>query len=249
MSVQCCNPTAQKFILRRSKACWTAAWLIPAFVREKKSSRPPAPHAEDGAAVYSGTCRGRFKSIQDATEIAGHAPAVRFAVPDRIVTWNDSFAGPQQYNIASQLGDFVIAKADGTAAYQLAVVLDDLAAGITHVVRGDDLLGSTPRQILLYEALQQAARIPEYFHLPLVIGPDGYRLAKRHGDSRLSFYRSRGVSAGRILNLLGRWCGIDSNHDIISSAEMIDRFDLQRVPRGKIIFQQEDERRLLASSF
>src|SRR5580658_1244767 len=131
-----------------------------------------APHAEDGASVYPGSCRGRFGSVEEAVEKSGRTPAIRFAAPDRVIEFEDDFLGLQKFNVAKQLGDFVIAKADGTAAYQLAVVVDDLACGVDQVVRGDDLLDSTPRQMLLYEVLGAGAEIPRYCHVPLVIGPD-----------------------------------------------------------------------------
>lgn len=194
-----------------------------------------APHAEDGASVYPGTCRGRFASIEQARQAAGREPAIRFAAPDRIVQFEDRFRGTQQINVATKLGDFVIAKADGTAAYQLAVVVDDLAAGVTEVVRGDDLLDSTPRQILLYEALGAADRVPHYNHVPLVVGPDGRRLAKRHGDTRIASYRQMGVPAGRILELLARWCGIGD------SRRPIESFDLDRLGKSPIIFTPQDD--------
>src|SRR3954451_17510777 len=161
-----------------------------------------APHAEDGAAVYPGTCRGRFGTIDEAKTAAGREPAIRFRVPEGsagVIEFVDAFAGAQRFDVARDLGDFVIAKADGTPAYQLAVVVDDADAGITQVVRGDDLLDSTPRQVLLYRALGLAEEIPQYLHLPLVIGEDGRRLAKRHGDTRLSTYRQRGVTRERLL--------------------------------------------------
>ncbi len=208
--------------------------------RKEVESAASAPHAEDGAAVYPGTCRGRFGSVEEATAFAGRPPAIRFRVPDGIVGWEDQFCGPQQYDVARQLGDFVIAKADGTPAYQLAVVVDDLAGGITRVVRGDDLLDSTPRQILLYQALQAEHSIPSYYHLPLVVGPDGRRLAKRHGDSRLSFYRSQGVPAASVLSLLADWCGIEDNGDILSAGSLIDTFDLTKMPSDRIIFGSDD---------
>ena len=119
--------------------------------------------------------------------------------PAGVVEWDDRFRGPSRIDVVRQLGDFVIAKSDGTAAYQLAVVVDDAAAGVTEVVRGDDLVDSTPRQVLLYRALGLADRVPNYYHLPLVVGADGRRLAKRHGDTRLGFYRERGVAPGRVL--------------------------------------------------
>src|SRR4051812_39560705 len=137
-----------------------------------------APHAEDGAAVYPGTCRGRFRTVDDARAATGREPAIRFRVPEgdaAVISWQDGFRGPQRVDAARQLGDFVIAKADGTPAYQLAVVVDDAAMGLTDVVRGDDLVDSTPRQILLYGALGLIDRLPRYYHLPLVVGTDGRR--------------------------------------------------------------------------
>jgi glutamyl-tRNA synthetase len=168
-----------------------------------------APHAEDGAAVYPGTCRGKFDSIEEARQASGREPAIRFNVGNEVVEFVDQVRGPQRFEMA-RLGDFVIRKADLTPAYQLAVVVDDAEMGVTEVVRGNDLIDSTPRQILLYRALGRVDRIPNYWHLPLVVGPDGRRLAKRHGDTRLSHYREMGVPASRVLELLDRWMRIDS---------------------------------------
>jgi glutamyl-tRNA synthetase len=193
-----------------------------------------APHADDGAAVYPGTCRGRFKTIEEAAAFAGRPPAIRFRVPDRTLSWNDRFAGDQAVAM-SKLGDFVIAKADGTPAYQLAVVVDDAAAGVTEIVRGDDLLDSTPRQILLYESLGIANQIPNYYHVPLVVGTDGRRLAKRHGDTRLAEYRRRGVAASAMVSLLAGWCGIEGN--ALCAAELVGRFDPAKLPRGPVVYE------------
>jgi glutamyl-tRNA synthetase len=165
-------------------------------------------------------------------------------VPPDAVDFVDAFAGSKHFKPAEELGDFVIAKADGTPAFQLAVVLDDSEMGVTDVVRGDDLLDSTPRQILLYRALRLADRIPSYLHVPLIVGPDGRRLAKRHGDSRLSFYRQRGVRPGRILALLARWCGVDAASGEISCGELLERFHLSHLPAGPITYTREEEARL-----
>jgi glutamyl-tRNA synthetase len=197
-----------------------------------------APHADDGSAVYPGSCRGKFESVEAAAAFAGRPPAVRFRVPDRTVRWSDRVAGDRAIDMAS-LGDFVIAKSDGTPAYQLAVVVDDAAAGVTDVVRGDDLLDSTPRQILLYEALGLAGKIPNYFHVPLVTGIDGRRLAKRHGDSRLSEYRRRGVPASAMIALLAGWCGIDPVPPGATAADLIDRFGLDQLPKGQTVFDPQ----------
>lgn len=200
-----------------------------------------APHAEDGAAVYPGTCRGRYTSIHDAERAAGRVPVIRFAVPDEPVEFTDTFKGPCRFEPAKALGDFVILKADGTSAYQLAVVIDDAEIGVTDVVRGDDLLDSTPRQILLYRALGLEDRIPRYTHLPLVVGTDGRRLAKRHGDTRIEHYRRLGVSPGRVLALLARWCGMDVGREI-TARDLLASFDLRRLPRDPIVFTDADDR-------
>jgi glutamyl-tRNA synthetase len=197
-----------------------------------------APHSEDGAAVYPGTCRGRFASAAEARAAVGRAPAIRFQVPAETVEFTDAFRGVCRFDAARELGDFVIQKADGTAAYQLAVVVDDAEMGVTHVVRGDDLVDSTPRQLLLYRALGLAEKTPKYWHLPLVVGTDGKRLAKRHGDTRISHYRERGVSAERVVALLARWSGMDVREEI-PVRELIRRFDLHRMPRDKIVLAGE----------
>jgi glutamyl-tRNA synthetase len=200
-----------------------------------------APHAEDGATIYPGTCRDRFGSVEEARRESGKAPAIRFRVPDETIEWQDLFAGAIATNPARELGDFVIAKADGTPAYQLAVVCDDAAMGATHVIRGDDLLDSTPRQILLYRALGLEEEIPHYLHLPLVVGEDGRRLAKRHGDTRLSHYREQSVAPDRVLALIARWCGM-GEVETIKIREMIEQFDMDQVPRERIIFTKDDDR-------
>jgi len=127
----------------------------------------------------------------------------------------------------------------------LAVVVDDAEAGVTDVVRGDDLLDSAPRQILVYRALGLAERVPRYYHLPLVIGPDGRRLAKRHGDTRLSYYRERGVPPGRVLALLARWSGMESVGPAADAravlSEMLERFTLDALPRSPITFTNDDD--------
>lgn len=215
--------------------------------RREVESAAAAPHAEDGAAVYPGTCRGRFTTVEAARIASGREPAWRFQVPDLPMNWEDEFAGPRSVNPARDIGDFVVAKNDapagapfGTPSYQLATVVDDLAAGITHVVRGDDLIDSTPRQMLLYAALGAASRTPDYFHLPLVLGPDGRRLAKRHGDTRLSFYREIGVPPGRIIAMLARWSGLEVGTSA-EAALLVEAFDLHQLPRGPVIFGPADD--------
>ncbi|MFO1077636.1 MAG: tRNA glutamyl-Q(34) synthetase GluQRS [Planctomycetota bacterium] len=156
--------------------------------RKEVEEAGSAPHeAGDDGPVYPGTCRGRYADLGAARAATGREAALRFLVDVGAVPFDDLFAGPQPGRIR---GDFVIQKRDGDPAYQLAVVVDDAAQGVTEVVRADDLLPSTPRQLLLYGAL--GLRPPVFAHVPLVIGADGLRLAKRHGDTSLRHLRERG---------------------------------------------------------
>jgi glutamyl-tRNA synthetase len=215
--------------------------------RREASLAASAPHAEDGASVYPGTCRDRFESIEAARRDAGREPAIRFRVPSGPIEFVDRFRGPVRFDdVATQLGDFVIAKSDGTAAYQLAVVVDDAEIGATQVVRGDDLIDSTPRQMLLYQALGLGNQVPSYTHLPLLVGPDGKRLAKRHGDTRLAWYRQAGVSAGRVRALLARWCGIECDDDV-SVDLLLKCIDLRQLPRDPVTMSPRDDQWLRAS--
>src|SRR5690606_18392185 len=122
----------------------------------------------------------------------------RFLTPDGAVTFHDRFRGDVQGTPADTIGDFVIWTKRAQPSYQLAVVVDDARQGVTQVVRGDDLLDSAARQIFLYQALELAPR-PVYTHLPLVVGPDGRRLAKRHGDTRIDTYRAHGVPSTALI--------------------------------------------------
>jgi glutamyl-tRNA synthetase len=221
--------------------------------RKEVESAASAPHAEDGAAVYPGTCRGRYGSPAEAQAAFGRAPAVRYRVPDGqpgVVPWQDGFRGPQEIDAGRQLGDFVIAKADGTPAYQLAVVVDDAEMGVTDVVRGDDLVDSTPRQVLLYRALGMSDRIPRYTHVPLVVGTDGRRLAKRHGDTRLCWYRERGVAPERVIALLARWSGVPLDKraaEAIEARELLRTFRLDQIPAAPVVFTPDDDQWLLGA--
>lgn len=198
-----------------------------------------APHASDGADVYPGTCRDRFSSIDQARRATGREPAIRFDTRGQTLDYEDVFSGHHHFDVERDLGDFVIAKADHTPAYQLAVVVDDAEMQVTDIVRADDLIDSTPRQILLYRALDLADRIPRYMHLPLVIGPDGRRLAKRHGDTRIATYRQAGATPADMLQLLASWCGIpalESSTRPTTAADLIKTFDPAQIPHHPIAF-------------
>jgi glutamyl-tRNA synthetase len=149
-----------------------------------------APHGHEGAR-YPGTCDGRFASLAEAEAATGRSAALRFRPEPGAVAFDDLLRGPRTFDPWRESGAFPIRKAGGTAAYQLATVIDDAASGVDLIIRGDDLLPSTARQIQLQRAL--GLPTPAHLHLPLVVGPDGRRLAKRHGDTRLAALRAERV--------------------------------------------------------
>lgn len=176
----------------------------------------------------------------------------RFVVADEVVCFEDGLAGRQAHRPSRTIGDFVVwSRRDparpGQAAYQLAVVVDDHRQGVDRVIRGDDLLDSAARQILLYRALGLSP-VPAYVHLPLVRGSDGRRLAKRHGDTRLDAYRARGVRAERVIGLAGWWCGMTQERQEMDAAEFRERFRLDTIPRDAVVFTPEDDAWLLQRS-
>ena len=211
-----------------------------------------APNAGDHEVRYPGTCRpgraGKVQAIADATQpmtpALTQAPttsqaAWRLRVPDGPVGFVDQFAGPQSIDVQSTVGDFVIHTKAGLPAYQLAVVVDDHRQGVTDIVRGDDLIPSAARQIWLYRLLGLDASIPRYCHLPLVIGPDGRRLAKRHGDTRLSWYREHSVTAERVIGLIASWSGVVEAPRPMTIQEFADRFRIDRLPHTPASFTQD----------
>jgi glutamyl-tRNA synthetase len=193
-----------------------------------------APHLEHEGPVYPGTCSGR--QARDARTL-DRPHAWRFRVGAAAPAFDDEVHGLVRVDIAQAGGDFVVWKSAGTPAYQLAVVVDDAALGITHVVRGDDLIVSTPRQLLLYQAL--AAPAPRFAHAPLVVGPDGRRLAKRHGDTRLSALRAAGVRPEALLGLLAWSCGWLERVEPVAARDLVPLFRLETIPRQPFVLDAE----------
>jgi len=191
-----------------------------------------APQEGDAEPRYPGTCRGRYASEAEARAASGRAPAWRLQVPPGVKRFEDLFAGPQEIDIEKSVGDFVVFKAPDNPSYQLAVVADDIAMGVNEVVRGDDLIPSTGRQLLLYEILKAAP--PRYGHVPLVVGPNGKRLAKRHGDAKISLFRDRGATPEKLTGVLARWLGLEVPADA-SLRDLIPLWSWGRVPRERII--------------
>ena len=207
-----------------------------------------APHLDDGLIAYPGTCREKFTDAGDAEKQTGTIPAWRVAVDADEIEIDDRFAGPTKYNLAELCGDFVIYKKSDSAAYQLAVVIDDAQAGVNAIVRGDDLLDSAARQKHLRELLGINCEI-QYWHLPLVLGSDGHRLAKRHGNTRLSYYRDNGTSAEKILGLIGYWSGMFKTPRPAAMSELEELFDINRLGEKPVTFTAADNDFLLGNNY
>lgn len=185
--------------------------------------------------VYPGTCRSRT-DYDSSAEFAW-----RWRFQPGLVTWIDEVLGEQVAEPERQLGDFVIGKSDGVPAYQLAVVVDDFDMGVTEVVRGSDLVPSTYRQLAILKHLGWP--VPKYCHVPLIVGPDGRRLAKRHGDTRLSYFRERGISPQLLLGYLAWTLGLIGEPAAIEAKELIniqDCVDWQNLPVSPTVFVLDD---------
>jgi glutamyl-tRNA synthetase len=189
-----------------------------------------APHADHEGPVYPGTCAGRRAA--DAASLGDRPFAWRFRV-GASPPFADLYRGPTHIDLRQAGGDFVVWKSAGTPAYQLAVVVDDAAQGVTEVVRGDDLVPSTPRQLLLYAALGLSP--PAFAHVPLVVGPDGRRLAKRHGDTRLAAQRAAGVRPQALLGLLAWSCGWLARPEPVTARDLLPLFRLGAIPRPSFV--------------
>lgn len=200
--------------------------VYPCFCSRSQLHAASAPHRADGQVIYAGTCRG-LSEAEIAARRAARAPAWRVTVPDEIIGFTDGHLGYYEENLARDCGDFYLRRADGVFAYQLAVVVDDALMGVTEVVRGADLLSSTPRQLWLYRELGLPA--PRFVHLPLLLAADGRRLSKRDGDQSLEHLQQR-YTPEQIVGKLAYVCGLQAAPDPRSPAELVDGFDWAKVP-------------------
>ena len=204
--------------------------VYPCFCTRAELHAASAPHREDGQVIYPGTCRRL--SPEEAAERArrtGRPPALRLRVPEEEITFTDGHMGTYGEDLPRDCGDFLLRRSDGMFAYQLAVVVDDAAMGVTQVVRGSDLLDSTPRQIWLQEEL--GLPHPEYGHVPLLLAPDGRRLAKRDRDQELGALQSC-YSAQELVGQLALLAGLITEYAPISPAELIPLFSWEKLPQA-----------------
>ena len=194
-------------------------WCTRAEVRRASA----APHAEDDTGAYPGTCRRLSRSERAARERSGRPVAWRLNAAGRSASFRDLLHGER----SAEVDDFVLWRGDDLPAYNLAVVVDDADQGIREVVRGDDLLGSTARQVLLARLLRLA--VPSYAHVPLVLGPDGRRLAKRHGAITLAQRLAAGEHVEQVVGWLAASCGLVASGARLRPAELLEDFDPARI--------------------
>jgi glutamyl-tRNA synthetase len=208
-----------------------AGLVYPCFcTRAEVRAAVTAPHGPgDEGPRYPGTCRALTPAERTARRAAGRTPSYRLRVPAGEVAFLDAVHGPRRQDVAAVVGDFVLRRADGVHAYQLAVTVDD-AEGITHVLRGDDLLDSTPRQLLLARLLDLPS--PAYAHVPLLVGADRARLAKRHGAVGIRDLRAGGRSPDELVGLLAASAGLAEPGERLLPDALVPRFSLDALPRS-----------------
>jgi glutamyl-tRNA synthetase len=191
-----------------------------------------APHGEHEL-KYPGTCRDKKIPEHELLQYYGRRPSWRFVTDEYPTRYIDGMYGEQLSNVADWSGDFVIAQNTDLIAYQLAVVVDDHHHGVTHVLRGDDLLASTHRQLQLYRAL--GWQPPSFYHLPLLIGSDGKRLAKRHGDWKISTLRALGHSPEKIIGLIAWTLGLNESLQPMELTQFVDLFEIKNLQRTAFV--------------
>lgn len=202
--------------------------VYPCYCTRAELHAASAPHRSDGQAVYPGTCRHLTAAEREKKT---RAPATRLMVPDETWSFTDGHMGHYGENLLHECGDFLLRRSDGMFAYQLAVVVDDAAMGVTEVVRGSDLLSSTPRQLYLYDLL--GLKAPEFIHFPLLLAPDGRRLSKRDADAGLDDLRFK-LTAEEILGRLAYLGGFNPTAQPKTAAELLADFDWEKVPKEDI---------------
>ena len=205
--------------------------IYPCYCSRSEVHAASAPHLGQSEFVYAGTCRDLTPAQRAAKK---RLPAWRLRVPAEEWTVHDGLQGDYTELLSRDCGDFVVRRADGVYAYQLAVVVDDADNGVTQVVRGRDLLASAPRQMYLFSLLGRPA--PEYIHVPLLLAPDGRRLSKRDGDLDLGVLLKR-FSAEDIIGSLAFAAGLLAQNEPISAKELASIFDWKKVKKEDICMQ------------
>ena len=203
--------------------------IYPCYCSRDQLHAASAPHASDGRVIYAGTCRNL---TPEQRAVMTKKPSLRIRLPDREISFRDGLQGDVTMNLQREFGDIILRRADGVAAYQLAVVVDDGTQGVTEVVRGRDLLSSTPVQLYLYELLGLTP--PRFYHVPMLLAPDGRRLSKRDRDLDFGYLRQH-FSPEEIIGLLGHLAGLMERWEPASARELACDFSWSRVKQSDII--------------
>ena len=206
--------------------------LYPCYCsRAELAAIASAPHASDATPPYPGTCRMLSERQRREREAAGRRPSLRFRAPLEPVSFSDDVAGSVTENVASEVGDFIVRRGDGIVAYQLAVAVDDALMGVTQVVRGNDLLSSTARQLALFDALGYTR--PRIFaHVPLVMDATGYRLSKREQSEGLAAFRQRRARPEDVFGVLAASVGFWPSNTPATTADLLAAFDPSQLSRA-----------------
>ncbi len=207
-----------------------AGLLYPCFCSRAALHAASAPHLSDGRVIYAGTCRD-LTPEQIAQKRRQRGAAVRIRVPDETISFVDGLQGVCTESLSAECGDFILRRSDGVFAYQLAVVVDDGREGVTEVVRGRDLLGSTARQIWLYRLL--GFEPPSFIHIPLLNDADGRRLSKRDADLDLGILRKRFTPA-ELTGALAYAAGLIPAPISVRAEELIPLFSWDKLPSGDL---------------
>ena len=223
------------FSLLQQQGC-----IYPCYCTRADLLAAQAPHESDGRVVYPGTCRPRTLAIPGAAvpgasaSVPSRPAAMRLMVPDEVVAFTDGHYGQQQVNLARQVGDFIVRRKDGGWAYQLAVVVDDALSGVTEVVRGRDLLLSSPQQMYVARLLGFP---PQHFiHFPLLVNSDGQRLSKRDRSLDMACLREQ-YSARDIIGLLAHLAGLTPQPQPASPTDLLPLFQWDKVPTEDIVVE------------
>jgi glutamyl-tRNA synthetase len=234
--------------------------LTRSEIAEAVASAPQRGDAAEHDLRYPGTSRDADASdVSDLLSPSDRCWRLRVPAGPRVI--EDGVMGPVTVDVQAEVGDFIVASKAGLPAYQLAVVVDDHRQGVTDVVRGDDLIGSAARQAMLWAMLGldagaggaggdgQGGAGPRWWHVPLVLGADGHRLAKRHGDTRLRWFAEQGVTAERMVGLLAWWSGVRDDGQAepvaMSARAFAEAFTLDALPREPVVMDDRAWRWLL----
>ena len=208
--------------------------LYPCYCSRAELHATEAPHRSDGVTIYDRRCL--INQQKGIAPPAGRRPAWRVRVPDRDVCVHDLLAGDYCENLERDSSDFIVRRSDGIYAYQMAVVIDDALSGVTEVVRGNDLLNSTPKQMFLQETL--GFPTPVYRHIPLLTDAEGRRLSKRDGDGCMERVRALYADPAPVIGALAAALSLIPTPEPMTLQQLLPLFDWDKIPRDAIALPQ-----------